>query len=205
MGPAMASRSTEILDPIPGTWSPRDEPGDPVKRKKATILPVHHVLCSLSFFLGTMSRDIGTVSRDWLGRVLTKKVQPADFRGSLPPTWPPHMVWMATSQCHAKETCFQGTEQAWPMTQLMHPWTTLCDVSFYLALILYSLWHIHHDIHLARDWDQNSFSTLGLPYHVIRSFLIQTSSSHICNSGKNMSERSCAAISSWQLRHVCFP
>ena len=29
MGPAAAaSSSTEMLDPIPGTWSPGDEPGD---------------------------------------------------------------------------------------------------------------------------------------------------------------------------------
>ena len=36
MGPAVAaSRSTKILDSIPGTWSPGDEPGDPVKRKKS--------------------------------------------------------------------------------------------------------------------------------------------------------------------------
>ena len=35
--------STVMLDPIPGTWSPGDEPGDPVSRTKATLLPVHHV------------------------------------------------------------------------------------------------------------------------------------------------------------------
>ena len=36
-----AACSTEMLDPIPGTRSPGDEPGD--SWGKATILPVHHV------------------------------------------------------------------------------------------------------------------------------------------------------------------
>ena len=32
-----------MQDPIPGTWSPGDEPGDPDYRKEAIVLPVHHV------------------------------------------------------------------------------------------------------------------------------------------------------------------
>ena len=42
LGAGGANRAS-ISHPTLGTWSPGDEPGDPGKRKEATMLPVHHV------------------------------------------------------------------------------------------------------------------------------------------------------------------
>ena len=56
MGPAVAaSRSTEIRDPIPGTWSPGDEPGDLVKRKKS--------YCTCSYVVNKSSPPCSTEGR----------------------------------------------------------------------------------------------------------------------------------------------